>query len=122
MRPRFVVTGVAAGTVRLECGELPLHDFGIALVAFGALQVAAVVLRFIRQASVPVVCWRPRIRVVAQATVLCRIEMSRILAGCRRAVVAGRAGAKDLVVVHGSYRFPDVSAMAIFADIRRLNV
>jgi len=122
VRSRLVVTCMTAGTIGLERRELPLYDLGVALMALSALQVVAVVLRLIRQTGVAVICWCPRVRAVAQTAVLGGIEVSRILTGCLCAVVAGRAGSENLVVVHRGHRFPDVCAVAILADVCRLDM
>lgn len=122
VRPGLVVIAVAPGTVRLERRESPGNNFGIALMAFGTGEVAPVVERLVGQSGMAVVRWCPRVRVMAQTTVLGRIEVPRILAGCRRAVVAGGARAKHLVVVHGCHRFPNVGVMTVLANVRRLNV
>ena len=89
MRPRLVVAGVATGTIWLERRELPSYDLGVALMAFGAREIIAVVLRLIRKPGMAVVGRRPRIRVVARAAILRGIEVSGILARCGRAIVAG---------------------------------
>ena len=78
--------------------------------------------RFIAQPRMPVISWQPGSRAVAQATVLRRIEVSRIHAGGRIAVVAGRARAQDLGVINGNDRRPDICAVAVFADVGRLRV
>jgi len=122
MRPRLVVARMAASTIRLERRELPLHDLGVALMALSALQVVAVVLRLIRQARVTIVCRSPRVRAVAQTAILGGIEVPRIRTGCLCAVVAGRAGAKNLVMVNSGHRFPDVCAVAVLADVGCLYV
>ena len=78
--------------------------------------------RFIAQPRMPVISWQPGSRAVAQATVLRRIEVSRIHAGSRSAIVAGCARAQDLVVINGNDGRPDICAVAIFADVGRLRV
>ena len=100
VRTRFVFACVATCAVRLECRELPVDDLGISLVAGGTGQVVTVILWLIRQSRVPVVGWRPGIRVMTLATVDCRVEVTRVLAGGYRAVVAGSAGSQDLVVIN----------------------
>ncbi len=113
---------MTAGTVGLKCGELPVNDIGVVLMAFGTCQVAAVILRLIRQARMTVVGWCPGIRAVAHAAVLCRIEVTRVLAGRDRAVVTGRTGSKHLIVIDVSDGLPDGSTVAVLANIRRLHV
>ena len=80
------------------------------------------VLWLIRQARVAVVRGGPRIRAMTHATVLRGIEVARVLAGGYCAVVAGRTRSKNLIMVHGSHRFPDGRAVAILADVGRLHM
>lgn len=54
---------------------------------------------------------------MADATVLRRTEMPRILACRNCAVVARRAGTEHLVMVDIGYRSPRVTAVTVFADI-----
>ena len=49
-------------------------------------------------------------------------DVGRVFAGGRDAIMTGTAGAQNLRVVDRQYGSPDVRAMAIFADIGRLNV
>ena len=98
---------MATSTVRLESGKLPIHDVGVAAMAVRAGQVVAVILRFVRQAGVAIVCRRPCVRVVAQAAVLRGIEVSGVWTCRGGAVVAGRARSKDLIVIHRGHRRPD---------------
>jgi len=85
---RLVVTRVTTGTVWRVTRGGPVDDLGIRAMALGAGKVAAVIQRFIAQPGMTVIDRPPGIRVVAQATVLRRIEMSRVLTGRKRAVVA----------------------------------
>jgi len=59
---------------------------------------------------------------MAQATVLRRIEVPRVHAGGRSAIVTGCARAQHLGVIDCSYRRPDICAVTIFADVGRLRV
>ena len=86
-------------------------------MASGAQEIAAVIKRFVRQSRVAEIGWRPSDRAMTQTAVLCSIEVTRVLAGCCRTVVAGRTGAKDLVMVHRGCRHPSVGSVAILADI-----
>jgi len=122
VRPRLVVAAVAPRTIGLERRETPAYGFGIALVADRARKVAAMIERLVWQSCMTIVDRSPRVRVVATAAVLRRIEMARVLSGRRRAVVAGRAGAEHLVVIHRRNRRPHVGAVAVLADVGRLNV
>lgn len=78
----LVITRVATGTVWLERRESPVNNLCVALVTFSANQVIPVILRLVRQAGMAVISWRPGIRAVAQAAVLTRIEVARVLS-CR---------------------------------------
>ena len=122
VRPRLVLVGMATCAIRLEGREAPVHGLGVTLVTSGAGEVAAVVERFVRQTRMVIVNGRPGVGVMAQATVLVRIEVTRILSRRRGAVVAGRTGAQDLVVIDGGDRRPGVGAMAILTHIGGLDV
>ncbi len=91
VRSRLVVASMAAGTIRLERREPPLHDLSVALMTLRTLQIAAVVQWFVWQPGVTDIRRGPRVRAVAQTAVLGGIEVPRILTGCLRAVVAGGA-------------------------------
>ena len=113
----LIVSGMAAGAIWLECRELPINHLGVALVTRGTSKVAAVIERFVWQARVAVVSRSPRVRVMAQAAVLCGVEVSGILAGCNSTVMARCARPKHLVVVNDSYGSPHVGTVAILANI-----
>ncbi len=91
-------------------------------MACGTREIATMILRLVAQPGVTVIRGDPGDGAMAQATVLRRIEVPRILAGGRSAIVAGRARAQDLRVINGNDRRPDICAVAIFADIGRLRV
>ena len=91
-------------------------------MAFGTLEIVAMILRLVAQTGVTVIRWDPGSRAMAQATVLRRIEVPRIHAGGRSAIVAGCARAQDLGVINGNDGRPDICAVAIFADVGRLRV
>ena len=59
---------------------------------------------------------------MTHATVLRGIEVARVLSGRRSAIVAGRTGAENLVVIHRCNRRPNRCAVAILADGGRLYV
>lgn len=59
---------------------------------------------------------------MAHATVLRGIEVARVLSGGRSAIVAGRTGTENLVVIHRCNRRPNCCAVAILADVCRLDV
>ena len=44
----LVVTGVAAGTIRLECRVSPCYDFSVRLVTIRTLRRAAMIQRLVR--------------------------------------------------------------------------
>ena len=58
-------------------------------MALGALQVAAMILRFVCQSRVPIIGWRPRVRYVADITLNAGVKVTGILTRCRHAVVTG---------------------------------
>lgn len=118
VRTLFVISRVAATAVRLEGGVLPGNDFGIVLMAVGAGQVAAMVKWFERRRHVTEVVGQESISVVAAIAFHSRNKVTRVLADCGRAVVAGGTGAKHLSVVYICYRYPRRRHMAVFADFR----
>jgi len=120
--PGLVVTAVASSAIRLESRELPVDCFGVALMALRTCQVAAVVLRLVRQAGMAIVSGCPGGRAVAQTAILTCIEMPGVLPACGGAVVAGRARAENLVVVHHGHWCPHICAVAVFADVGRLHM
>ncbi|RLA28688.1 MAG: hypothetical protein DRQ63_02920 [Gammaproteobacteria bacterium] len=89
MWPGFVIACMATGTVRLECSIAPGNKFRVALVAFCAPQVAAVVLGFIRQGGVTIIGRCPGVRHVARVAVFRSTEVIRVLSGRNNAVVTG---------------------------------
>jgi len=91
-------------------------------MAFGTLEIAAMIEGLVAQPGMPVISRSPGGRAMAKATVLRRIEVPRVHPGGRSAIVAGRAGTQDLRVINGSNGRPDICAMAIFADVGRLRV
>lgn len=119
---RLVFACVTARTVRLKGGELPVDDFRIVLVALGAIEVVAMILRLIRESGVHVIGRYPRIRVVAQTTVLHGIEVAWVLPGGKGAIVAGGTGTQHLVVIDSCNRRPGRCAVAILANISCLDV
>ena len=88
-------------------------------MASGALEITAMIKWLVAQPGVTVIRRGPDGRAMAQAAVLRSIEVPRIHPGSGRAVVAGRAGAQDLIVIDGNYRCPDIGTVAILADIGR---
>ena len=113
---------MATRAIWLECRELPIDDIGVALVAILTRQWVPMIERFVRQARVPILSRGPRVRVVAGPAVNGGIKVPWVLAGRNVAVMTRRAGAKNLVVIDICHRRPDICGVAVFADIRRLNV
>ena len=91
-------------------------------MAFGTLEIATMIEWLITQPGMLIICRNPGGRAMAQATVLRRIEVPRVHAGGRSAIVTGCARAQDLSVINGRYRRPDICAVTIFADVGRLRV
>jgi len=118
----FVVAGVTARAIWAECRITPVNNVRVVLVALSTRQVAAMILRLITQPRMTIIGWRPRNRIMADATVLPRTEVPWILACRNCAVVAGRAGTEYLVVVNIGYGRPCITAVTVFADIRCLHM
>ena len=89
VRPRLVIAGVTAGTVRLKGRVPPGNEFRVGLVASSAQQVTAVILWFERQRRVTIVRRRPRVRDVAGIAFLCGAEVIRTLTNRCYAIVTG---------------------------------
>lgn len=87
-----------------------------------ALKIAAMIQRLIRQAHVAEICRCPGVRDMAQAAVLRRVEMIRVLASRDGAVVTGGAGTYHLIVVNRRHRGPDCCVVAVFANVGCLYV
>ena len=113
---------MATSAIRLERRESPVDDIGVALVAIRACQGVPVIERFVRQARVAIISRSPRVRVVAGPAVHGSIKVPRVLARRNRTVMAGRTGSKYLIVIDICHRRPDVGGVAVFANIRCLNV
>ena len=113
---------MAARAIGLECGESPVHDFGVALMAISASENISVIERLVGESRVVIVTGAPGIRAVAEAAVLRRVEVPWVLPCCQCAVVAGRAGPKYLIVIHVGHRRPHICAVAILANVGCLNV
>ena len=89
-------------------------------MAIGALQVSAVILRFVGQTRVAIIRRRPGRWAMTQSAIVRRIEVSRIHTRRGSAVMAGRTGSQDLIVVHGDDWSPYIGAVAILTDVCRL--
>ena len=122
MWPRFVLVRVTRRTIRLERGVAVLNLFRIRLMAICTGQVVAMVLRFIRQRRVPIICRRPGICDVALITLVISVEVSLVLANRLHAVVAGRTGSKHLRMVNRHDRCKHIGRMTVFAHIGGLHV
>lgn len=116
--PGFVIARVTACTIRLKCRELPRNEFGVGLVAGGAWQVAAMVLRLVRQGHMAIIRRCPTVGYVAGVAFLRGIKVTRVRAGGSYAVVTGRAGAKHLRVVDRHHRRKHIRGVAVLANIR----
>lgn len=84
---RLIVVRVAASAIRLVARGRPVDVLGVRLMTFCTGKVAAVILRFIRQCSVTVICGSPCVRDVAGITFLRRAEVTRVRARCYDTVV-----------------------------------
>ena len=91
-------------------------------MAFGTLEIATMIEWLITQPGMSIICRSPGSRAMAKATVLRCIEVPRILAGSRSAIVAGCARTQHLGVINVNDGRPDICAVAVFADVGRLRV
>ena len=91
-------------------------------MTFRTVKVAAVILRFIRQCSVTVICGSPCVRNVAGIAFFRRAEVTRICANGNDTIVATRARATHLCVIDSLYGRKHIGRVAVFADIRRLRM
>ena len=89
-------------------------------MAIGALQVSAVILRFVGQTRVAIICRRPGIWAMTQSAIVRCIEVSRIHTRRGSAVMAGRTGSQNLIVIDGDDWSPYIGAVAILTDVCRL--
>ncbi len=64
----------------------------------------------------------PRDSCMTVVAVVAARNMGRMLTGCDYAVMARTAGADDLRVINGEDGLPDVGAMAVLANVARLDV
>lgn len=119
---RVVIIRMTPGAGGLVSRRRPAYGFRIRRMAGGAEEVAEVIQWFVGETRMAEISRYPCNRVVAKTAVLRRVEVPRVLAGCRCAIVAGRTGSEDLVVVHGRRRHPEVGAVAVLADIGRLQM
>jgi len=117
VRAGFIVTRMAAGTVRLESRVSPRNNFGIGLVTLGTEQVAAVIQRFERCRSMAELIRQPGSRVVAAVAFDSRNEVSGVFTGRGCAVMAGRTGAQYLAMVNIQHRRPCCGHVTGFAHI-----
>jgi len=68
------------------------------------------------------VCWQPAERAVAVVASGAAGDMGWVLAGRNDAIVAGTAGANNLAVIDAHDRHENIGRMAVFAEVRRLNM
>ncbi len=113
----FKVIRMASSTIRLERRRAVVDCLGIALVALGALEVAAMIKWLIRQACVTVVVRCPPVGCMTKVTFLRRHKVISVLASRNRTVVARRARTQDLVMVHHGYRRERDRRMAGLAQV-----
>jgi len=111
---------MAGRAVGLECGIPPGDLFCIRLMTGRARQVAAMILRFVRQRGVSIIRRHPRVGAVTYIALFCGAEVILVLANCLDAVVAGRARTKHLCMVNGHHRRKNIRRVTVFADIGRL--
>ncbi len=102
--PGLVIVGMTARTVRLERREPPGNEFGVCLMTLGALQVAAMVLRFVRQCHMAIVSRRPCVGDMAGIAFLDGAEVIRVRTDRVNPVVTRRTGTQHLVVIDSNYR------------------
>jgi len=91
-------------------------------VTLGALEVAAVILRLIRQRRMAIIRGRPCIRRVAHVAGYRSVEVTRVLTRRRHAVVTVRTRAEHLGMIDGKYRREHIRRVAVFTDVRRLHM
>ena len=114
-----IVVEVTACAVRLVGGRRPLYDLRVGLVATCAGEIAGMVQWLVGESDMSRDVRYPCDRVMANTALLGRHEMTRILPGCGIAVVTGRAGSEDLVMIHGSGGCPDRRAVAVLTYVGR---
>lgn len=117
-----VVAGVATRTIGLKCRELPGDHFRVALVTIGTREIAAMILRVIRQRRVLVIRRRPSVVVMTHIALFRGAEMVLILTRRLHTIVAGCARSEHLRVIYRHDRRKHIGRMAVFADIRCLHV
>lgn len=82
-----IVSRMTSGACGLIRWGGPGNDLSVGQMTFRTQEVAKVIQRLVRQASMVVVGRNPCDRVVANATVQICVEVVRVLAGCEHAVV-----------------------------------
>jgi len=116
---RFVIIRVTAGAIGLERGVAPVDSFGVVLMTGRAEQVGAMVQRLVGQSHVPVGMRDPRDGVVANVAFLLCNEVTRVFASRDNAVMAGRARAQHLGMIHPDYGAPRGRAVTVLAHVGR---
>ena len=76
----------------------------------------------IRGVGMIIVRWCPGDGCMAIVTIVATDYVGRVFTGRGIAVMAGTTTAEDLYVIHGYGRHPDSSVVAVFADVRGLNM
>ena len=88
---RSIITRMTTGAIRLECGELPDHDFAVVLVTLRAGKIAAMVQWFKRCCRMPELVRDERIGIVATVALQRGYEVAGVFADGGIAVMARRA-------------------------------
>lgn len=115
----LVITGVAPGAIRLKCRVLPSDGFSVGLMAVRALQIVAMIQRFIGQRCVPEFVRRPCVGVVTCIALLLGYEMTLISSGRRNTIVARRTGPQHLIMIDVEDRHPGYGGVAVLTDVCR---
>ena len=119
---RLVISRMTARAGRRVARGRPVDGIRIGIMAFRTLEVAAVIERLISQTGVVEVRRCPTIRGMALATIYRRTEMTRVHSSRISAIVTGRTGAQNLVVVDRVCWYEYRGVVAVFADIGRKHV
>ena len=75
-----------------------------------------------RDIDVVEVGWYPASSRMTIVAGICRVEVRRMLAGCRDAVMTRAAGANDLCVIYREYWSKNISRMAVLTHIAGLDM
>ena len=117
-----VVTRVATSTIGLVSWILPGDYFRVAQVAIGTQQIAAMILRLISKRRVAIISRGPRVRAVTNIALFCGAEVILVLTDRVNAIVTRSTRAEYLRVIDRKHRRKHVGRVAVFANIRSLNM